>query len=116
MGERKLAYILLVFFFIVVPIVVLLMSGCTVTSKSNYGTILPPEQYDHPHPNITEYWLPAEEIRWKCRSKDARACSYSLRDGKSHCIILLVEGMPVGGGHWRHERGHCNGWPPHHPR
>ena len=48
------------------------------------------------------------------------ACSYAKHDGTECIVILADDGIIYDAGWtpqiiWRHERGHCNGWPGNHP-
>lgn len=85
---------------------------------------LPPARYDYDRPGITVRVMPVEEATKLCKEMGAPAakgtylngCTY-LGDGVSPCEIILSRSLPyMQNKAFRHERGHCNGWPGDHPR
>lgn len=79
-------------------------------------TYYPPIHYDYPFPGrlIVQWMEPTEVIRYCPRM--GIACVIEIRTG-DYCLIAANE-------EWfhrrddilRHENGHCNSWPPDHPR
>ena len=82
-----------------------------LASTTALANILPPPEYDRPFKGkVTAYGI--DKPHPACFG--SIACTY-LRPG--HCIVYLPNWLTraqlliV----WRHERGHCNGWPWYHP-
>jgi hypothetical protein len=86
-------------------------------------TIFPPPEYDHPYKGkLDVHYVDAEEIKKHCPAN-----SYGQRLGctvigtPTYCLVYIgpqdeleaigysIETIR------RHEIGHCNGWPAHHP-
>ena len=91
----------------------------------------PPAKYDHPFRGKLI-------VEWADRRDMARACEAAVRRHLPHvrvksnpfaqvgacavpivkdrCVIVLPRDLPefIASAR-RHEEGHCNGWPPHHP-
>jgi len=89
--------------------------------------ILPPPEYDRPYTGrLTVDTVPTQRALAEiCPQAAARApniigCAFRSHDG-SHCrVVLVAEAVIVALGATRakilrHEIGHCNGWPGHHP-
>lgn len=80
--------------------------------------MMPPAIYDHPpaKPPIV-IMRSLDELEALCADNpwgdNIGACTMVMKNGQ--CLILWLDGDPVGGVLWRHERAHCNGWPPEHP-
>jgi hypothetical protein len=75
----------------------------------------PPAQYDHPYPGqVIEQQLSLLQTMRLCHGP-VNACSW-LDKGVCHIVIADDEkdARLVALIH-RHEVGHCNGWPHHHP-
>ena len=84
--------------------------------------ILPPEQFDHPYTGLViVHRLKTEGVmREICADIDANVwlgCSYKLK----HACLIVLAAEPVmraygitGNMVFRHEEGHCNGWPASH--
>lgn len=85
---------------------------------------LPPEEYDVPFKGkLTILFLPPEDVHVRCTGtrqllfgRLVQACAepYSIM----HCTIVLpLSGLTKENADrlYRHERGHCNGWPRDHP-
>jgi hypothetical protein len=77
--------------------------------------VAPPARFDHPHPNMVVRYLTPAEVDALCRRIGGRApkglpilgCS---KGGPRACAIVLP--LDDDGTILRHERAHCNGWPP----
>jgi hypothetical protein len=86
--------------------------------------VLPPLEYDHPYPGNIQMIIgknDAEMLKY-CPNQPAFnyprvACTYRTQDT---CIIVMATEFMIRGHGFdpkiviRHERGHCNGWPPNH--
>lgn len=82
----------------------------------------PPERYDFPYKGKLEVLRVGEaEANRICRAKEVsrtgRVGGCALYYSQTKCIIVLnVESTMSQASILRHEMGHCNGWPFHHPR
>jgi hypothetical protein len=84
--------------------------------------IFPPEEYDHYYEgDLTIRIVPTiEALRDVCGSFYPRMLACAIRYPKN-CVIYMVEDEVMRKEGWttglllRHEIGHCNGWPGHHP-
>lgn len=85
----------------------------------------PPAQYDHEYDGDWQikHFSSLEKLQAYCSMQQAYACSLY---GEGYCVTALpTVGTMMSDGHpltvqgykniKRHERGHCNGWPPNHP-
>ncbi len=83
------------------------------------GIQAPPARYDHP-PKIPVVVVEVADPNRVCRGLSGyRGGSYILACAlllKTRCVIIWPEGQKQSGLLWRHEIGHCNGWPANHPR
>ena len=88
--------------------------------------ILPPVEYDHQYEGDLTIKIvdTLEELYALCaqRNPSMLGCSYpSYADGLRSCQIILVKDEIMRRRGWttgllfRHEQGHCNGWPGTHP-
>jgi hypothetical protein len=76
----------------------------------------PPVQYDHAyHGTIIEQHLSSLQLVFLCHGFTS-ACSWVNKAGVCHIVISNAEkDSRVIALVRRHETGHCNGWPGHHP-
>lgn len=80
-------------------------------------SLLPPPEFDRPHPNLRIWLVEPEEIDAACRRFALGAlfrvpyaiggCA-DIGNGKSPCNIILPRGHSEE--MFRHEQAHCNGW------
>jgi hypothetical protein len=93
----------------------LVLAACATDGYGNGGTILPPARFDHPNDTMRVAFGSPEEVARLCGNIRIVACAVRHESGEGMCLVILRTGTPIGGAVWRHERGHCNGWPAHHP-
>lgn len=83
-------------------------------STVSHAAVLPPIEFDRPFKGtLTVHYLSRMQIFFRCWG--SFACAY--KDAPDRCRIYLPAfdvGIPVKY-LFRHERGHCLGWPAHHP-
>lgn len=104
----------------------LLLASCATTPYSSY---LPPSRFDYPHPNPIITYLPIEDVDLACRGKyknlkalpnTERIIGCAVYRGNPCRMIIPSLGPKVSKARQeaiiRHERAHCNGWLPTHPR
>lgn len=79
------------------------------------GAPLPPAQYDRPYRGtLTVITVPLREMSMRCGAMRAWACA--IPEGNRCTIYLPSEAKGAALERIRrHEIGHCNGWPAHHP-
>jgi len=88
--------------------------------------ILPPVVYDHEYEGDLTIKIvdTMQELYALCAQENPYmlACSYaSYNDGLRSCVIVMVKDELMRRKGWtsgllfRHEQGHCNGWPGDHP-
>jgi hypothetical protein len=92
--------------------------------------ILPPPEYDHPYDTQGGRRLfdevrvdTVEALKERCKHpfnppSIPLACAFPMSWG--YLIVMVTDDMIRAGGYEpehirRHEVGHCNGWPSHHP-
>jgi hypothetical protein len=92
-----------------------LLALALVLSATASLASLPPKRFDHPYKgHLTVKYLGKLAMWWQCYG--SIACAY--HDGPGRCTIYLPN-FKTRDPAWmirRHEIGHCNGWPAHHPR
>lgn len=79
--------------------------------------MLPPLEFDRAyHGKLTVVWLNRARMFWTCWG--SISCAYGgWLAGSTACTIYLPN-FKTRDPKWmirRHEIGHCNGWPAHHP-
>jgi hypothetical protein len=88
--------------------------------------IVPPAEFDHDYPGMLRITRLSSEdaVRAQCPGGNfnyGRALGCSFRFGNTVCVVYiatdeLLESVGIDyETALRHERGHCNGWPNHHP-
>jgi hypothetical protein len=94
------------------------------TYPAQAQNVLPPLEFDHPYEGATKVWRSAsqDEIKAKCPPS---VFPYHLgcggKSASGACHILMADDETIRKYGWtpeivlRHEIGHCNGWPVHHP-
>ncbi len=100
-----------------------LLAASQAHAEAVYAPWMPPGVYHHAYEGPGELRtinLPMTFIRAVCQAKPNQiryACAFR---NKSGCLIIMPDHGILGGTYyralWYHERGHCNGWPRHHPR
>jgi hypothetical protein len=94
-------------------------------ANSARAQFLPPEEYDHPYEGrlVIQEAKDQDEVRRLCPypfAMEPLGCSYRI-PGIRLCAIVKVSDEQIrAAGHdpdvfMRHEIGHCNSWPAHHP-
>lgn len=99
----------------------------------NDATWNPPARYDHPYTGaLVVTWLPQKLVAKRCMARAGktrppgfsdkmRGCAFPYNTGdssKDFCIVFVSNhkvGKSMPKAIYRHEIGHCNGWPPSHP-
>lgn len=82
----------------------------------------PPARYDHtPRRPMVVREYPRHKVGEICGMlTKVRADGCALPDWRGTCIVYMPPRASLSPARWtallRHERGHCNGWPAHHPR
>lgn len=80
-------------------------------------SLLPPAEFDRPHPNLRIWLVGPEEVDAACRRFGFGTLFHTpyriggcaeIGDGKSPCNITLPRGHSEE--IFRHEQAHCNGW------
>jgi hypothetical protein len=85
--------------------------------------VLPPEEFDHPFEGALTVTIvkSMETVNKLCGNPQAGVgCALVMNDGKVCSIIMAADDVIRSRGLTpeivkRHEMGHCNGWPAHHP-
>jgi len=89
--------------------------------------VIPPAQYDRPYGgSLTVNTVPTQRAlaeicpQAAARTPNMIGCAWRSPDGSQCRITLVSDAVLVALGSTRarilrHERGHCNGWPGHHP-
>jgi hypothetical protein len=77
--------------------------------------ILPPPKYDVPYTGKLTLGISSDDVAW-CKS--TIACAFPSHLYSCH-IIMVSDELIISKGLdpldvFRHEQGHCNGWPPDH--
>lgn len=76
---------------------------------------VPPVEYDRPYTgDLLVIHLGLSDLRVACANRRALACAVPRGDQCSVILPAWIEG-PAYDRVRRHEIGHCNGWPSHHP-
>lgn len=79
-----------------------------------HGGYFPPDIYDHPFQGELQIISVPPLIAKEYCSQHGVACVISLEKGR--CVVILnTEYHAQREAIIRHETGHCNGWPNHHP-
>jgi len=109
-----------------------IIAGCTVLSVLNApaafaaaekGDTLPPAEFDKPYTGELQIVrIPnTHEMEAICKGVSKYACATHPKNG-SYCIAFMLSdkqikamGRNAFAFIWRHELGHCNGWPGDHP-
>jgi hypothetical protein len=88
-----------------------------------YLNILPPVEFDKPYTGELEIvrFATSQEIKAVCKGSSEYACTGRLANG-ARCILFMLLDKQLGDhlrGNaiafvFRHELGHCNGWPADH--
>lgn len=105
----------------IIALAAILLSGPAFAGKDD-PTWNPPAKYDHPYKGkLRVYYLPPKQVVTVCKkliksaTLEQRGCA--VHDDKS-CTVIVVD-KPYKGATpkavLRHELGHCQGWPSHHP-
>ena len=83
------------------------------TEAFAYRAPLPPRQYDHPYRGrLIIVDVPFAEMQRRCGGGPGHCYGYTYGDMGGTCTIYVVSRDRY---LIRHEVGHCNGWPGHHP-
>jgi hypothetical protein len=105
----------------ILAVIVLLAMTWPAWGQNNVA--LPPAEFDHPHKG----WLTIErissqtELRGKCPYSPFPYLLGCARHAMDVCYIFMADDEFLKKLKWpyeivlRHETGHCNGWPSHHP-
>lgn len=85
----------------------------------------PPVRFDHAYSGRTIYTYGKSNYPWRCWAF-AYACTYANYPAVGRCTMHMpyrdevIAGVKFDLTSWyrllRHERGHCNGWAPGHPK
>lgn len=98
-----------------------------LTTTPALAQILPPPEFDRPYTGrLTVDTVPTQRaLAELCPHAAARTpnligCTMRASDGGSCRVILVADSVIIALGATRakilrHEIGHCNGWPGHHP-
>lgn len=92
---------------------VLLSLMFSATAAHAFGIQPPPARYDKPAFNVAVQFESKSKIKRFCGNPLAVGCAYAHSNG---CTIIVPPGTSKASLLFRHERGHCNGWPKSHPR
>ena len=91
-------------------LVIWALSGSMLPAATYYDAFPIPPRYDH-QPTIKNrvlYEMSPLQVIAHCGW--AYACTHM---GVNSCTFYMPTGRRQY--YWRHERAHCNGWPPNHP-
>lgn len=82
----------------------------------------PPARYNHaPRGPMVVREYPRHKVGEICGMlTKVRADGCAMPNWRGKCIVYMPPRSSLSPARWaallRHERGHCNGWPAHHPR
>jgi hypothetical protein len=89
-----------------------------------YAQFIPPEELDRPFDGRVVIQEAKDQVRRLCPAMAhftvALGCSYIISGMNLYAIVKLPDDQIRVAGHdpevfMRHEIGHCNSWPAHHP-
>jgi len=108
--------------YVIAAVLALSTPALSQSAVNTWRAPLPPAEYDRPYPGqlIVTKWRDYNLIRYICSETKppAVACSVFHHDGDgkpTSCLIMLGPKVWDNERAYRHELGHCNGWPSNHP-